>query len=80
MTAGLAIPTASKMPVSRDVYKRQVRQGGGECHRHSGAFHAGCHRGRHFAGGGGAGVQYLDPAVEAQANLGADGVKEVQVI
>ena len=55
-----------------------VRQGGGECHRHAGAFHAGGYRGRHPAGGGGAGVQHLDHAVEAQADFGADGVKEAQ--
>ena len=36
------------------------------------------YRGRYFAGGGGAGVQYLYPAVKAQADFGADGVKEAQ--
>ena len=48
----------------------------GECHRHAGALHAGSYRGRHSAGGGGAGVQYFDPAVKAEADFGADGVKE----
>ncbi len=52
-----------------------VRQGGGECHRHAGAFHAGGYRGRHPAGGGGAGVQYLHHAVEAQADFVADGIR-----
>ncbi len=42
-----------------------VRQGGGECHRHAGAFHAGGYRGRRPAGGGSAGVQHLDHAVKA---------------
>ena len=42
-------------------------------------FHAGGYRGRRPAGGGGAGVQYLDPAVKAQADLGTDGVKEVAI-
>ena len=55
-----------------------VRQGGGECHRHAGALHAGSHRGRRPTGGGGTGVQYLDPAVKSEADLGADGVKEAQ--
>ena len=45
-------------------FRDAVRQGGGECHRHAGALHAGGHRGRRPAGGGGAGVQYLDYAVE----------------
>ena len=57
-----------------------VRQGGGECHRHTGAFHAGGYRGRYPAGGGGAGVQYFSLAVKAQADFGADGVKEGEMI
>ena len=52
-----------------------VRQGGGECHRHAGALHAGGHRGRRPAGGGGVGVQYLHHAVEAQANFVSDGIR-----
>ena len=52
-----------------------VRQGGGECHRHAGALYAGGHRGRHFAGGGSAGVQHFDHAVKAQADFGADGIR-----
>jgi hypothetical protein len=52
-----------------------VRQGGGECHCHARALYAGGCRGQRPAGGGGAGVQYLDHAVKAQANLGADGIR-----
>ena len=52
-----------------------VRKSGGECHRYPGAFHAGGYRGRRSAGGGGAGVQYLDHAVEAQADFVADGIR-----
>ena len=55
-----------------------VRKSGGECHRHAGAFHVGGYRRWYPAGGGGAGIQYLDHAVEAQADFGADGVKEAQ--
>ena len=53
-------------------------QGGGECHRHTGAFPAGGYRGRHPAGGGGAGIQYLDHAVESQGDTFPDGIKFVQ--
>ena len=52
-----------------------VRQGGGECHRHAGAFYAGGCRGRHPAGGGGAGVQHFTHAVEAQADFVSDGIR-----
>ena len=52
-----------------------IRQGGGECHRHTGALYAGSHRGRRPAGGGSAGVQYLDHAAETQADFVADGIR-----
>ena len=52
-----------------------VRQGGGKRHRHAGTFHAGGCRGRRPADCGGAGVQYLDHAVEAQADFVSDGIR-----
>ena len=52
-----------------------VRQGGRECHRHAGTLYAGGCRGRHFAGGGGAGFQHFHPAVKAQADFGANGIR-----
>ena len=53
-----------------------VWQDSGECHRHAGALYAGSHRGRHTACGSGTGIQYFSHAVKAQADFGADGIKE----
>ena len=47
----------------------------GECHRYARALYVGGHRGRHSAGGGGAGVQYLYYAVKAQTDFGSDGIR-----
>ena len=58
----------------RDSPWNTVRQGGGECHCHAGALYAGGHRGRRPAGGGGAGVQHLDHAVETETNPFSDGI------
>ena len=55
-----------------------VRQGVGECHRHTGAFHAGGYRGRYPADYSSSDIQHLGHAFEAETDLIPDGIKETR--